>query len=274
MKVYFLIIILLQIFSSLTNYTYELIEELVPKYIIFEIQDFNAFKIFKYIPPCSKSTSNKKNIYTKFFLLFGSFNFYIYDNFDDIKQEETGDFANSKEFKKLDFNYETLMKSELISELTCGKEYYFVISIALTINDMISRLIQFNIIDASVDKINISPLISDTFAFLDTKPQEIITYCHNETKYASIYINSDSELKIYKNEEITFHKEKNADSNIEPIEFEKNQNYTIYFEGIKLPLISIQFFNEPKFFKIDPTNGIIPIYSKYNYFEVETKNRP
>ena len=269
MKVYFLIIILLQIFSSLSDYTYELIEELVPKYIIFEIQDFNAFKIFKYIPPCSKGTSATKNIYAKFFLLFGSFNFYVYDNFEDIKQEETGNFANSKEFKNLDFDYVTPMKSELISELTCGKEYYFVISIALTKNEIVSRLIQFNIIDASVDKINISPLISDTIAFLDTKPQEIFTYCHNETKYTSIYINTESELKIYKNEEIVFHKEKKADSNIDPIEFEKNQNYTIYFEGIQLQLISFQFFNEPKFFKIDHSNGIIPIYSRYNYFEVD-----
>ena len=60
MKVYFLIIILLQIFLSLSDYSYELIEELVTKYIIFEIQDFNAFKIFKYIPPCLKSDSNTK----------------------------------------------------------------------------------------------------------------------------------------------------------------------------------------------------------------------
>ena len=161
------------------------------------------------------------------------------------------------------------MKSELISELTCGKEYYFVISIALINNNILSRNILFNIIDASVDTINISPLISDRFAFLDTKPQEIFTYCHNETKYASIYVNSNSELKILKNEEIIFHKEKNVNSNIDPIEFEKNQNYTIYFEGIELPLISIQFFNEPNFFKIDYTNGIIPIYSIYNYFEVD-----
>ena len=269
MKVYFLIIILLQIFLSLSDYSYELIEELVTKYIIFEIQDFNAFKIFKYIPPCSKSASNTKDIYAKFFLWTGNFNFYIYDNFDDIKQEETGNFANSKEFKNLDFNPSYQMDSELISGLTCGKEYYFVISMALTNNNILSSYILFNIIDASVDKINISPLISDRFIFLDTKPQEIFTYCHNETKYASIYIGSHSELKIFKNEEMIFNKDKNADFNIAPIEFEKNQNYTIYFEAIELLLISIQLSNDPKFFKIDNTNAIMPIFSKDNYYEVD-----
>ena len=60
MKVYFLIIILLQIFTSLSDYTYELIEELETKYIIFEIQDFNAFKIFKYIPHAQKVQATQK----------------------------------------------------------------------------------------------------------------------------------------------------------------------------------------------------------------------
>ena len=52
---------------------------------------------------------------------------YLYDNFDKIEQEEDGKFINSIENRK---NYTDGYSFEYFKNLACGKEYYFVASMA------------------------------------------------------------------------------------------------------------------------------------------------
>ena len=65
-------------------------------------------------------------------------------------------------------------------------------------------------------------------------------------------------------------KEKNY-IEIEPIEFEKNLNYTIYL-GNDSPFIIIQFFKEPKILKVDLNNDPLPLYTTHFYCEIDISN--
>ena len=103
MNLYVVIIIcILHNFYILGDYTFELIEELVPKYANFEIIDLKSFKIFKYIPQCINNINKKKNIYAQL-LLSDYISIHLYDNFDKIKQEGDGQFINSIE-KRENYN--------------------------------------------------------------------------------------------------------------------------------------------------------------------------
>ena len=271
MNRYFLIIIfILKIFQILSQYTFELIEELVPKYIIFDIIDFNSFKIYKYIPLCKENANQNKSIFVQLETYYNNLDLYLYENFEDIKQNELSRFINPKEHREL-INKDNYM-ADSFSNLICGKDYYFIISLTSQTSYTISKYIEFNIIDASIDKINISPIISNSFAIQKRKPQEILLYSHTEIKYASFYFGNQAEVKILKNNEIIYYKEKEESTNIEPIKFEKNKNYTIYFEGNDNPFISIQFFNEPKIFKVDFNNGPIALYCEKSYYEIDISN--
>ena len=134
---------------------------------------------------------------------------------------------------------------------------------------------EFSILDASIKEINISPLISEQFWIIGRKNKEIIKYYHNQTKYAVI-LGYNAEIQILKNNEtINYTKKEEKGINyieIEPIEFEKNQNYTIYLEGNDSPFITIQFFNEPKIFKVDLNNDPLPLYTKQYYCEIDISN--
>ena len=261
-------IFILQIFQISNNYTFELIEGLVPKYISFETIDFNAFKIFKYIPSCTDNSSQNKIIYTQFVIFHYDIDLYLYENFNDIEQNDLAIFINYKDYRYIKNGNKYMFDS--FSDLTCGKEYYFIISMATEKTYSYPIYLEFNIIDESIDKINISPLKSNSFIIQNRKPQEILSYYHNETKYAIIFLNNNKEVKILKNNEVIYY-EKNYVSQVEPIEFEKNNNYTIYLEGNQNSLISIQFFDKPKFYNLD-TNNIIPLYYKKYYFEFDISN--
>ena len=274
MNLYFTIIIcILHNFYILGNYTFELIEELDPKYANFEIIDLKSFKIFKYIPQCINSINKKKNIYAQLFL--NSYIFlHLYDNFDKIEQEEDGKFINSIENRK---NYTDGYSFEYFKNLACGKEYYFVASMAKEEDYPYLRpeYFEFSILDASIEEINISPLISEQFWIIGRKKKEIIQYSHNQTKYAAI-LGYNAEIQILKNNEtINYIKKEEKGINyieIEPIEFENNQNYTIYLEGNDSPFIIIQFFNESKIFKIDLNKDPLPLYTKQYYCEIDISN--
>ena len=274
MNLYFTIIIcILHNIYILGDYTFELIEELVPKYANFEIIDLKSFKIYKYIPQCIKNTDKTKNIYAQ---LFTSDYIYLllYDNFDKIEQEEDGIFINSIENRKIQ---KTDYSFEIFKNLACGKEYYFVASMAIKEDYPIIRpeYFQFSILDASIEEINISPLISEQISIIGRSNKEIIQYLYNQTKYASI-LGYNAEIQILKNNEtINYVKKEEKWINfieIEPIEFEKNQNYTIYLEGNDSPFITIQFFNEPKIFKVDLNNDPLPLYTKQYYCEIDISN--
>ena len=59
---FFLIIFISNIISISPEYSYELIQEIIPKIITFETKDLNSFKIFKYISSCPDDENYKKSI--------------------------------------------------------------------------------------------------------------------------------------------------------------------------------------------------------------------
>ena len=271
MKLSFLMIIsILQIVFMSGNYTFEIIEEFVTKYVIFDIIDFNAFKIFKYIPQCEETTKHNKNINVQIIMDFINMNLYLYDNYNDIEQDALAKFVHYTDFRKIvERDFYTF---ESFSNLTCGKEYFFVTSLALNRIECNHKYFQFSVIDTSTDKIKITPVISDRFSIISRKSKEIIEYSHNETKYASFFFSYSSKVTILKNNEVIYDKKEKEPSHIDSVEFEKNQNYSIYLEENGNPLIMIQLFNESKFFKVDPNKGPISlIYRKY-YYEIDISN--
>ena len=205
MNLYFTIIIcILHNFYILSDYTFELIEELVPKYANFEALDSKSYKIFKYIPQSITNTNNKKNIYAQLFLNERVF-LYLYDNFDKIEQKEDYLFINfiemRNDFERRDYFF------EYFSDLTCSKEYYFVVSMALKDRYSFNKYFQFSILDASIGEINISPLISEQFFIIGRKNLEIIQYSHNQIKYV-IFSGYKGDIKILKNNETINYKKK------------------------------------------------------------------
>ena len=109
-----------------------------------------------------------------------------------------------------------------------------------------STYAQFLILDEK-DDIKLSPLLSNSFSIHQRKNKETIFYKYNETKYGLFTFNYKSKIQIYKNDIIIYNKTQQEDAIKYTIEFEKNQNYTIFFEGpSNFPVIRLQLFNESK----------------------------
>ena len=186
MSIFNLIIICaFQITYISNNYTFEIIEELVPNYATFDLLDFNAFKIYQYIPQCTEYNNYNRSLYAQLIMNYIHLNLYLYDNFSSIEQDEDARFINSLDYRNF-YNWEDF-QVESFHNLICGKEYYFVISLASKLTYCDTRYFQFTIIDESTEIINISPLLSERFAFIGRKSKEIIQYLYNETKYASFF---------------------------------------------------------------------------------------
>ena len=166
----FLIIFILQVFTASCNYYFEIIKELIPKTAIFETRDSNTYKIYKYIPSCSDNNIYNKNIYLQFLGNGQNSYFYIYfyDYYDNIAQDKHGQFINYINRHNIinnPYRITSLEVSILISNLNCSQHYYVAISNTISnLNDYVSGFI-FNIIDADIDIINLSPELSDFFSF-------------------------------------------------------------------------------------------------------------
>ena len=166
-----------------------------------------------------------------------------------------------------------LQYSFLFSNLDCQKEYYFVIiysGYTKNIDYHELSVLLFNIIDANIDVINLSPELSDIFLFhqRNKTKKEIIFYSHNETKYGLINFISNTTIQIFKNDEIIY--EKGEKDFKKEILFEKNENYTIHFMGYKKYIFSLQLFNETPILKYDLKKGpIVLYYSPIYYFEID-----
>ena len=93
---YLLYILILQFFKILSNYTYELIDEMIQKYVIFEKYDFDSFKIFKYIPLCKGKINPIKQVYLQITSVNNMYcNYlYIYDNYSKIEQDINANFID------------------------------------------------------------------------------------------------------------------------------------------------------------------------------------
>ena len=111
------------------------------------------------------------------------------------------------------------------------------------------------------------------FQFIKAKIKKKIFYSYNETKYDLFSFSYLSKVQIYKNDIIIYNKTQQENVFRYTIEFEKNQNYTIYFEGPSaFPVIILQLFNESKIFKHDFNTGPIILYSDIYYFEIDISN--
>ena len=274
MKVLFFIIYISKIFI-ISPYTFEPIKELIPKTIIFNSTDLNPFKIFEYTPSCPEK-DYKKDIYLQSLSSkSNSHDIYIYDNFSRIAQNSNSEFINFIEHN-FAFLYE-FENSFLFSNLKCETKYYFVISLY---KDRFSNLdyptlsgMLFNIIDAKIDIINLSPGISDIFSFQQRNEtqQEIIFYSHIETRYGLINFGVNAKVQIFKNNEIIYETREEEEYKKE-ILLEKNENYTIYFMGNYRTnhFFSLQLFKESSILRYDFKNGPIALYySPFYYFEID-----
>ena len=165
MKYFILIFICtFQIAYISSNYTFEIIEELLPNYATFDLLDFNSFKIFKYIPQCTEYNNNyNRSIYAQILMNYINLKLYLYDNFSNIEQNEDAGFINYLDYRNI--NKMEAFQVESFDNLFCGKEYYFVISLASKLTYCYTEYFQFTIIDESTDIINISPLL--TFVLID-----------------------------------------------------------------------------------------------------------
>ena len=86
---------------------------------------------------------------------------YMYDNFTLIEQDKNAYFINYKERIIID---KDKSESFFISNLTCEKEYYFIISMATNYPEYYdSDNGQFVILDEK-DDIKLSPLLSNSFS--------------------------------------------------------------------------------------------------------------
>ena len=273
MNILFLIIIISNIFLVYSKYTYEIIQELIPKTMTFNAENINAFKIYKYIPICPESVNYKKDIYLQVFTSqIRTHYIYIYDDFSKIMQDSESKFINYIN------NIKTNTQSTffLFSDLDCKKEYFFVLKPFIYPNLYPFEIVtgaHFNIIDANNDIITLSPELSNSFSFFqrnETK-EEIIYYSHNETKYGLFYFSHYGTLKIMKNGEIIYTKQENEFEKYQKeLLLEKNENYTIHFKGYdREKLFSLQLFNETPIIKYDIKNGPLSLYGSNVYiFEV------
>ena len=54
--------------------------------------DFNSFKIFKYIPTCIENSKFNKSVYAETFMDYIYIDIYLYDNFNNIRQNQRASF--------------------------------------------------------------------------------------------------------------------------------------------------------------------------------------
>ena len=163
-----LLLFAIYIFSISLEYEVdETLIESVPKY--YYHFSFNSFKIFKYIPSCEDNIKTK-NVYVQTDGIL-----YLYSDFSNIKQDESSKFIN--------YNKHLGEYSNLVTDLTCGKDYYFVLSINIEGYGIVINRNQITIINQDENIINLSPLLSNYFSLYPrTEKEEIFYYSFNETK--------------------------------------------------------------------------------------------
>ena len=191
--------LIIYIISTLEYDVDDTLIELVPKNFYLDI---TSFKIFKYIPSCENNILTK-NIYAQ----IKNGELYLYYDFTNIKQDEENMFIN--------FNEHFIQHSNLISNLNCGEEYYFVYFVRgkTTVNFSIYNC-QMVIRNQDENIININPLLSNYFSFLQKiqNKEEKIYYYYNQTQYVLISFYSqiykiqiiENNTIIYDNETKTF----------------------------------------------------------------------
>jgi len=145
-----LFILLLLYYSVKTEYEneYELIEEFIPKTIIFNRAD----KIIKYKLSC-KNERNETNVYFQIITNKDYHYLYFYDDFTKIQIDEKGNFINYILMRNIISNKPVIN----FNTLTCNKDYYFIIYKKNYDMNAPSSNIQISIINDETKIFNLSP---------------------------------------------------------------------------------------------------------------------
>ena len=239
------------IINSKTEYTFEIIEELIPKRILFDHFETTLYKILKYNLICDENINSKTaNIYLQFYS-FNSYTFdiYLYDNFSEIKQNEFTEYLFMGAIQERRY---VNIGHALFRNLTCKKDYYFIISYPhfnpITINELYTRYCEILIFKEETN-INLSPLLSEHYRIYPRKKEDNIFFSFNCTMFA--YLDC-SNFKIIENEKIIDVKY----IKINIYEFKKDRKYNIIFSEE----INIYFYAQFQFIKFDINKFPIIIY--------------
>ena len=264
-----LLFIFINIISiSLNIYTFDTINELIQKTIIFET-DLVSYKIFKYIVPCDNNIP-QKNISLQISLdSLDNVFLFIYQSFSDICQDDSSIFLNYKWLHQIFYS-----SSIIIPNLICNQEYYFVFQRIRADISYYPFYTEVIIVDNSKDIIEISPDLSDHYSIYQrTKNEEKISYSYNIGKFGLINFNNIAQLRIIENDVIIYDNESVSFSEI--IEFKENTKYIIIYNTNYLNSpINLQFFDESPIIKYNYKNGPpqMTLYNFKYYIEMDISN--
>ena len=247
------------------SYEYDTIEELGSKSSSLYFPG-KSFKIYEYISLCSKEElfNKTKSIYINL-EKSDNLDFFIYDNYSKIQQNEFGNFINY--YKELNFASD----SKLLVKLNCNKKYYFIIFISS--NSFVPIDFKIFIIDEIKNDIYINPSLSNDFNFFQTsdKPMKL-NYKYNETKLSLIRLFGKMKLMIYENNMVLYNHSIKEEYKVLKFKFKKDIEYNITFEDIsynKESTIYFKFFDENKYNTYIKHNFIkssLYLFNNYEYF--------
>ena len=239
------------IIKSQTEYSFEIIEELIPKRFLLNNLESYFYKILKYNLLCDENINSKTaNIYFQAYSHKDRFlSLYLYDNFSEIKQNENGLFSNSKYQGGISTGY------ELFRNLTCKKDYYFIILYynyngIKIISDLQSKYFEILILKEDTN-INLSPLLSERYRIIPRKKEDNLFFSFNCTMFAYL----EGNIIIQENEKIIDSKKYSKDI----YEFKKDKKYDIIFSS----KITIYFYVQSQFIKFDINKFPIIIYPEF-----------
>lgn len=238
------------IIKSKTEYAFEIIEELIPKRILFDNLEISPFKILKYSPLCEENISSKTaNIYFQYYFFNDeTFYLYLYDNFSEIKQDEYGKFSISKYIGPF------VGGGQLFRNLTCKRDYYFIILYSsnnkiITTNELKTKYFEILILKEETN-INLSPLLSDHYRIYSRKKEDSLFFSFNCTMFAYLggnYIIKENEKNII---DVRYRKD--------IYEFKKDKKYITFSSEI-----IIYFYVQSQFIKFDINKFPIIIYPEF-----------
>ena len=192
---------------------YEIIEEFIPKTIIFKRAD----KTIKYKLSC-KNERNETNVYFQIITNKDYHYLYFYDDLAKIQMDTKGNFINYILRRNISSNKPVIN----FNNLTCNKDYYFInYNKNYDMNSPFSN-IQISIINDETKIFHLSPLLSLDYTLYprENHKEECFYYSFNENKYA--LINYNGSIKIEENSKII-----NKNTNLDLFEIKKDLKYYI-----------------------------------------------
>ena len=279
-KILLFLLLFCYIIQIKAEYSFETIEELIPKSYLFDKMEYSSYKILKYKPTCKNTDSDMTNIYFQMYSikLFGEFYLYYYDNYSNIEQDENGFFLKHKleiDLEKLNYKSEAYYNIKF-NDLICQKEYYFIVFFFAEerYNSALqTKYFLISIVNEGSNMINLSPLLSDYYTIIPRKENEVenLVYSFNETRFALIKCENIN-ITLKENDSIIF---ENKTGSIEKtFTFKKDQKYNIYYNS-SFPIHIYFYENETLFYKHNADKGPLALfhYKLNDYtFEIDISN--